>query len=35
MNMVHWGKWRQWKEEELGDNSGGILDEDTHGHVEA
>ncbi|CAK9036064.1 unnamed protein product [Durusdinium trenchii] len=34
-HVVHLGKWRQWKEEELVDNSGGILDEDTHGHVQA
>ena len=34
-HVVHLGKWRQWKEEELVDNSGGILDEDTDGHVQA
>ncbi|CAK9045590.1 unnamed protein product, partial [Durusdinium trenchii] len=34
-HVVHLGKWRQWKEEELVDNTGGILDEDTHGHAQA
>ncbi|CAK9058062.1 unnamed protein product [Durusdinium trenchii] len=34
-HVVHLGKWRQCKEEELVDNTGGILDEDTHGHVQA